>query len=242
DNRIGLDFTYYRTRTENQILQVPLTLTTGYSARIINAGLIENKGMEIMLNVTPVRTSNFDWTMNINFSRNRSVVKELYKDPESGQEIRNYVMASRYVTVEARIGEQMGDMYGIGFLRVSDNPNDEYYDPTGQYVGQIIYNNQGKPLPTPTTIKLGNYNPDWLAGINNTLTYKGLSFGILFDIRQGGKVYSHTQTVGREAGMIVETLEGRADGYDLSLPGNGVIGPGVVAVRDGEGNVTGFED
>lgn len=240
ENRIGVDFTYYRTRSENQILNVPLTITSGYSARVINAGLIENKGIEVMLNVIPVKTHAFEWSMNLNFSRNRSMVKELYSDPESGQEIRNYVMANRYVTVEARVGERMGDMYGIGFLRVSDDPNSAYYDPTGEHVGEIIYNAQGKPLPTAATIKLGNYNPDWLAGIYNTFTFKGLSFGFLFDIREGGKIYSHTQTVGREGGIISETLEGRANGYDLNLEGNGVIGPGVVAVTDGGGNITGF--
>ena len=239
-NRIGLDFTYYRTRSENQILRVPLTLTSGYSARVINAGLIENKGIELMLTASPVKTNSFEWAINLNFSRNRSTVLELYKDPESGQEIKNYVMASRELTVEARVGERMGDMYGIGYQRVSGDPNDPYYDPSGQYVGEIIYNAQGKPLPTATTIKLGNYNPDWLAGVYNTFTFKGLSLGFLFDIREGGEVYSQTQTVGREGGIIAETLEGRANGYDLSLPGNGVIGPGVVAVTDGDGNVTGF--
>lgn len=240
EDRIGLDFTYYSTRSENQILNVPLTRTSGYTSRVINAGMIENKGMEVMLNLIPVRTNSFEWSVNLNFSRNRGVVKELYKDPESGQEIKNYVLASRYVSVEARVGERMGDMYGIGFQRVSADPGSPYYDPTGEFVGEIVYNSQGKPVPTPTTIKLGNYNPDWMAGIYNTLTFKGLSFGFLFDIRQGGKIYSHTQTVGREAGLIIETLEGRADGYDLNLPGNGVIGPGVVAVTDGGGNITGF--
>jgi TonB-linked SusC/RagA family outer membrane protein len=240
DNRIGLDFTYYRTRSENQILNVPMSLTTGYGARIINAGLIENRGIEVMLNLIPVKTNAFEWSVNLNFSRNTSTVKELYKDPVSGQEIRNYVLANRYVSVEARVGERMGDMYGIGFQRVSADPNSDYFDPNGQYVGQIVYNSQGKPLPTATTIKLGNYNPDWMAGIYNTLTFKGLTFGFLFDIRQGGKIYSHTQTVGREGGIIAETLEGRANGYDLSLAENGVIGPGVVPITDGGGNITGF--
>ena len=240
ESRIGLDLTYYRTRSENQILNVPLSRTSGYIARVINAGLIENKGIEVMLNLIPVQTEAFEWSMNVNFSRNRSTVLELYKDPESGQEIKNYVMASRELTVEARVGERMGDMYGIAYQRVSNDPNSEYYDPTGQYVGQIIYNAQGKPLPTATTVKLGNYNPDWLAGIYNTFTFRGLSLGFLFDVRYGAEVYSQTQTVGREGGIIIETLEGRANGYDLSLPGNGVIGPGVVPVTDGDGNITGF--
>ncbi|NJM25326.1 MAG: TonB-dependent receptor [Bacteroidia bacterium] len=240
-NRVGLDVSLYRTRTENQIIPVPLSITSGYNARIINAGLIENKGIEVILNLVPLdMTNGFRWNVDVNFSSNRSKVMELFKDPVSGQEINNYVLASRYISVEARVGERMGDMYGIGFQRVSADPSSPYYDPTGQSVGQVVYNSQGKPLPTSTTIKLGNYNPDWLAGVYNTFSFKGLSLGILFDIRQGGEIYSHTQTVGREGGIISETLEGRANGYDLNLDGNGVIGDGVVPVTDSEGNVTGF--
>jgi hypothetical protein len=119
-------------------------------------------------------------------------------------------------------------MYGVGFARVSNDPNSPYYDRTGQFVGQVVYGSNGKPIPTSGRINLGNYNPDWLLGINSDLTFKGFSLGFLFDWRQGGQVYSHTQTVGREGGMIIETLEGRADGYDLTKPGNGVIGDGVV--------------
>lgn len=232
-NRLGLDLTYYNTNSRNQILPIPLTNTSGYSARIINAGLINNQGVELTLNINPVKTRDFNWDIAFNFSRNISEVKELYKDPVSGQEVSNYVIASRYITVEARVGERMGDMYGIGFERVSSDPASKYYDPTGQHVGQIVYNATGKPIATAKTIKLGNYNPDWLGGINNTFRYKGLELGFLFDVRMGGEVYSHTQTVGREGGQISETLEGRADGYDLTKEGNGVIGEGVVQNADG---------
>jgi len=100
-------------------------------------------------------------------------------------------------------------------------------------VGQVVYNSQGKPEATSKTVLLGNYNPDWLGGISNTFAFKGLSLGVLFDIRSGGEIYSHTQTVGREGGQISETLEGRANGYDLSLEGNGVIGQGVTQSADG---------
>lgn len=243
NNRIGLDATYYNTNSENQILGVALSNTTGYTARLINAGLINNQGFEVMLRLVPVRTKGgFEWNADLNWSRNRSEVKELYTDPVSGQEITNYVMASRYITVEARLGEQMGDMYGIGYVRVSSDPNSPYYDPSGQYVGQVVYGNNGKPIATTSRIKLGNYNPDWLMGINNSFRYKAFNFSVLFDIRKGGEVYSHTQTVGREGGMISETLEGRADGYDLSKPGNGVIGEGVVPIYGGDGKITGFKE
>lgn len=234
-NRIGLDLTVYNSDSRNQILPIQLSNTTGYNTRIINAGLIQNRGIEAMLHINPVKNAGgFNWDIDVNWSANRSSVKELYTDPVSGQEITSYVMASRYIAVEARVGERMGDMYGIGYVRVSDDPANKYFDPTGQYVGQIVYSSNGKPIPTTERIKLGNYNPDWLAGIRNTFTYKGLSLSVLFDTRQGGKMYSHTQTVGREGGIIIETLEGRADGYDLTKPGNGVVGEGVVLGADGK--------
>ncbi|MDO8996584.1 MAG: SusC/RagA family TonB-linked outer membrane protein [Sediminibacterium sp.] len=226
-NRVGLDLTFYQSNTKNQIINIPLSQTSGYSTRSINAGLIKNYGFEAMLNLVPVvgKKNGLRWTVDLNFSTNRSKVVEL------SDGLSNLVMASRSVSIEARVGERMGDMYGIGFARVQNtNPNGAYYDGTGKFVGQMVFSN-GRPVRTADRIKLGNYNPDWLAGINNTFTYKNFKLGFLFDIRMGGEVYSHTQTVGREGGIIVETLEGRADGYDLTKPGNGVIGNGVMVVN-----------
>jgi hypothetical protein len=234
ENRIGLDVTYYNSRSKNQIIQLPLSNTTGYSARTINAGLVQNQGIEVMLNLIPVQLKNsFTWSIDVNYSRNRSKVIELFTDPITGEKVKNYQMASRYMSVQAREGGRMGDMYAIGYQRVSNDPKSPYFDASGKYVGQVVYTSQGKPVPTSETILMGNYNPDWLMGINNTFSFKGISLSFLFDIRQGGKVYSHTQTVGREGGVISETLEGRANGYDLSLEGNGVIGQGVVQNEDG---------
>jgi hypothetical protein len=228
DSRIGLDVTYYQSRTKNQILLLPLSNTTGYESRIINAGLISNYGVEAMLTLNPIRTRNFSWEVFVNFSSNRSKVLELTDSLPA------YQLASKGVSVEARVGERMGDLYGTGFTRVqSTDKTAPYYDPTGQYAGQIVYQDNGRPLPTTNTMKLGNYNPDFLMGIGSALNYKGIRLNFLFDIRQGGKIYSHTQTVGREGGIIIETLEGRADGYDMSKEGNGVIGQGVVQNADG---------
>lgn len=227
-NRIGIDFTYYQSNTKNQILSIPLSNTSGYESRLINAGSIKNHGYEAMLTVTPVQNKNFTWNAYVNFSANRSKVIEL------SDGLDNYQIADRSVSIEARVGERMGDMYGIGFARVqSENPDKPYYDKTGQYAGQMVYAADGRPVPTSERIKLGNYNPDWMMGIGNNFTYRGVRLSFLFDIRHGGKLYSHTQTVGREGGIIIETLEGRADGYDLSKPGNGVIGQGVVRNADG---------
>jgi hypothetical protein len=140
----------------------------------------------------------------------------------------------------------MGNMYGIGFARVQNtDPDKPYYDLDPANVGKMVFSSQGRPIPTTERIKLGNYNPDWLAGINNTFSFKGVRLGFLFDIRQGGEVYSETQTVGREGGIIVETLQGRENGYYpqaavqadpelLGAPkGTYVIGDGVVENPDG---------
>lgn len=227
NNRIGLDLTFYQSNTKNQIINIPLSQTSGYSTRSINAGLIRNYGFEAMLNLVPVvgKKNGLRWTVDLNFSTNRSKVVEL------SDGLTNLVMASRSVSIEARVGERMGDMYGIGFARVQNtNPAGAHYDATGKNVGQIVFSN-GRPVRTTDRIKMGNYNPDWLAGINNTLTYNNFKLSFLFDIRTGGEIYSHTQTVGREGGIIIETLEGRADGYDLTKPGNGVIGKGVMLVN-----------
>lgn len=225
-NRIGLDLTYYTSNTINQILNIPLSITSGYGSRSINAGKIRNWGYEAMLNIQGIRSRAFQWTTDINFSANRSKVIELRDG------LTNLVMASRRVTVEARVGERMGDLYGIGFARVQNSdPNAPYYDASGKFVGQMVFDaNNGRPVRTTNRIKLGNYNPDFMVGLNNSFTWKGVNLSFLFDIRSGGKLYSETQTVGREGGIIIESLEGRADGYDLTKVGNGVIGQGVVFV------------
>ncbi|MBC8154262.1 MAG: SusC/RagA family TonB-linked outer membrane protein [Bacteroidetes bacterium] len=229
--RVGLDVSYYLTNTRNQILNIPLSITSGYNSRAINAGLIRNNGVEIALNLVPIEHPNgLRWGVDFNFSANRSKVLEL------SDGIQNFVMASRSVSIEARVGERMGDMYGIGFARVQNTDRTKpYYDATGQFVGQMVYD-KGRPVATTERIKLGNYNPDFLLGINNSLSYRTVRLSFLFDIRQGGKLYSHTQTVGREGGIITETLEGRADGYDLTKPGNGVIGQGAGIARGKDAN------
>ena len=225
--RVGLDLTFYSSNTKNQIINIPLSLTSGYSTRSINAGLIKNYGFEAMLNLVPIdgKVNGLKWMVDLNFSTNRSKVVRL------SDGLNNLVMASRSVSIEARVGERMGDMYGIGYARVQNtNPAGNFYDASGKFVGQMVFDN-GRPIRTTERIKLGNYNPDWLAGINNTFLYKNFKLSFLFDVRVGGEIYSHTQTVGREGGIIIETLEGRADGYDLSKPGNGVIGKGVQVVN-----------
>jgi TonB-linked SusC/RagA family outer membrane protein len=220
NNRLGFDATYYHVTTKNQILNnVPISITSGFSTQILNAGEISNSGVELSLTGTPIKSA-FNWDIAVNFSTNRSKVLELT------DEISIYQMASKEaVSIEARVGNRMGDMYGQVYQRVKDQ--------SSPYFGQVINNDSGRPLASGTAEFLGNYNPDWLAGVRNSFSYKGVNLSFLFDVRHGGKVYSLTQVVGREAGQLEETLLGRANGYDLTLEGNGVISPGVIQNADG---------
>lgn len=206
NKRITLDASYYITNSKNQIVGLDISQSTGSRSNVINAGKIQNKGIEIGLGITPVRTKNISWTINANFTKNEGIVKELTPG------INNYVIAQgpNGGTIEARVGERMGDMYGRGYLRSPDN--------------QIVYDNTGSPILDTQIKKIGNYNPDWMLGLSTSFKYKDLTFNALVDIRNGGKIYSMTNSIGMESGILAVSLPGRE---------TGIIGQGVVKNNDG---------
>ena len=205
ENRLGINATYYNETSKNQILNIPVDITSGYSAVSINGGKVRNYGVELSLHAVPVSLShNFSWNVDVNWSHNQSRVLSL----PAG--ITSYQMASSHsVSLLARVGGRMGDIYGKGFQR---SPS-----------GQIIYKN-GLPQETNDVMLLGNINPNWIGSIQNTITYKNVSASFLFNLHYGGKVYSYTAAVGGESGALKETLPGRQ---------NGIVGNGVVANGDG---------
>ncbi len=209
--RLGLDFTYYNMNSRNQILRIDVDRTSGYGQNVINAGEIQNRGVELMLTGTPVELSNgLRWDVNLNWTRNRGKVVELT------EEIPSYRIAgNRGATILAVPGERMGDIYGSVFQR---------------HEGEIVYSESGFPLRTSDIENIGNYNPDWMLGINNSISFKGFNLGVLLDIRQGGVIVSQTTWIGRNAGQLEGTVLGRENG----LVGDGVI----VTQRDESGNIT----
>ncbi|MCR9014659.1 SusC/RagA family TonB-linked outer membrane protein [Aquiflexum gelatinilyticum] len=221
ENRLGFDFTYYDNVTRDQIIPITLDIATGYNSRIINAGKIQNSGIEIVMLANPIKKqSGFRWDIVANFTRNRGKVLELTEGLDT------YTLTERNgAFVQARIGERMGNIYGVGFARVEDE--------NSPYFGQIIHNSTGTPLRDSELKLQGNYNPDWMLGIQNNFTYKNFNLGFLFDIRYGGIVVSRTKTIGSTSGQLEETLLGRENGYDLSVEGNGIISPGVIQNADG---------
>jgi TonB-linked SusC/RagA family outer membrane protein len=219
--RLGLDFTYFDNRTRNQIIPIELDIATGYASRIINAGEIQNQGIEAVVNATILNSERgLKWNMVANFTRTRGKVLELTEGLDA------YTLTDRNgAIIQARVGERMGNIYGVGFERVEDE--------SSQYFGQIVHNSTGTPLRDPEVKLQGNYNPDWMLGLQNNFSYKGLSLGFLFDFRYGGIVVSRTKTIGSTSGQLAETLYGRENGYDLEVEGNGIISPGVVQNADG---------
>lgn len=203
-NRVGVDFTYYNTVSRNQILSLPLDQTTGYTSRFLNAGKIQSHGFEVMLNATPVKSKAFQWDIIVNWSASRATVKELADGLDT------YSLPSGQLSNQARVGGRMGDMYGTTFKRDTD--------------GNIIYLN-GVTQDDPTLKLLGNYNPDWMAGITNTFNYKGIIASCLFDWKKGGEIYTYMYVRGNEAGQLIESLEGRK---------NGIVGKGVMLGTDGK--------
>ncbi len=204
ENRIVLDLAYYDIRSKDQIIAIPIDRTSGFTSRFTNAGEIKNQGFEVILSMVPVQLPSFEWKLDLNWARNRTEVVKL------AEGLTTYQLPSRYVSVEARVGGRLGDMYGQVFQR----------DPTGN-----IIHLEGLAQTTDEVEKVGNYNPDWTAGISNTLSYRNFSFNVLFDWRKGGQIYSRTNVIGGQAGQLVNSLPGRE---------NGIVGEGVMLDEQGD--------
>ncbi|WBL22864.1 SusC/RagA family TonB-linked outer membrane protein [Zunongwangia sp. HRR-M8] len=205
-NRLGVDFTYFKTNTKNQIFSINTPESSGYSNAIVNGGEVQNSGIEISLTATPIETENFSWDILANYASYDSEIKSIFEGRDElvlGQ--------GRLVRSKVVKGGQYGDLYIQGFQRNDD--------------GEIIVNSAGIPLATNSfDVYGGNFNPDWTGGLKNNFRYKDFSLSFLIDMRIGGDVISYTQA--RQAGLGVNkmTLEGREDG---------LVVDGVVANDDG---------
>lgn len=195
DNRLNFDFTWYDIRSKNQIIPLPLTSSTSYGSRMINAGEIQNKGFEIMTNIVPVKTKDFTWDVIVNFSTNKGKVLELAPG------VNEIVQAAQAedVATKAVVGQEVGALYGPGYQRVE----------SGAMKGQIIIGTNGAPLITSEYIHLGNANPDWIGSLANAFYYKGFSLNVLADIHYGGQFISHFFNKAYGAGQLKDSEKGR---------------------------------
>ncbi|MGX5817621.1 SusC/RagA family TonB-linked outer membrane protein [Chitinophaga lutea] len=206
-NRIGLDLTLYHNTSRNQIINIPVSTSFGYESKYINAGEITNRGIEINLTGTPVKTTNFTWDVNLNWSANRNEVVKLtdgvtvfpLTDPSGS-----------LATLVAREGESYGQLLGYDFV----------YDNNGR---KVIGAN-GAYLRTEQLRPIGSVLPDWQAGLQQQFTYKRFDAGFLVDARVGGKFFSQTYKVGMQTGMLKPTAENGIRENGLILDGvNGTV-------------------
>ncbi|MFY0256290.1 SusC/RagA family TonB-linked outer membrane protein [Chitinophaga sp. 30R24] len=191
--RLGLDVTYYNTVNRNQIIPIPTTMASGYNMMITNAGKIQNKGVEISLNGTPV-AGPLRWDAQVNFTRNRNKVLKLIDG------INSYLVGSAEgIRFQVSEGSEMGDMYAQTWATVPD----------GEHKGAPLLASDGSYQKLNDYVKIGNYNPDFMVGFSNTITYKNFALNFLIDWRQGGKFFSYVAKNLLSDGRTETTIQGR---------------------------------
>lgn len=205
--RLGFDVAVYAGNTKNQILTRIIDRSTGYNQALINAGQVNNSGVEVALNGTPVVTkSGFKWTVNATFASNKNVIKAL---TDSSIILRTGPVAGGQIV--AKVGGSMGDLYGRGYVR----------DPQGN----VVYDaTTGFAKITNDVVYLGNTMPKYKFSIGSTFAYRNISLNVLFDAQIGAVAHSLLNYKMVEQGKLTSTLPGRY---------NGIIGNGVVQLADG---------
>ena len=190
-NRLNFDVTYFNNLSRDQILGVNISPASGYSSMLINAGEIQNKGIELLVNGGILRNPNgLNWNVTVNWSKIENMVNELYGDLEA------YQISNSWggLTIEARPGKPYGTIMALGFAR----------DDQGRV---IVHPTNGRVLKTPVPVEVGNTTPDWLGGVRNSFSYKGLNMSFLVDMRMGGDIFSVTHWFGGYAGVAAFTTE-----------------------------------
>lgn len=210
-DRINIDATYYDALSMDQIFSVSVPASSGYNFMVINAGMMQNRGIELMINMDVIKTSDFNWNLNVNYARNRNLALEIA--PDRGiDEIRFTSLFGPSINVKA--GQPYGTILGTDF--VYDDNGNKIVDENGYYV------TTGEQVP------LGSAMADFTGGISNTFTYKNISLSGLIDIQQGGSFFSLTNMWGKYSGLLDETAEG-------NIREDGVIAEGVVGEQNADG-------
>lgn len=192
DNRLYLDFTYYKTDSRNQILKLATTAASGYTSQVRNAGHIRNRGYEIQLGAVPIQTSKgFRWNLDLNYGANSSKVVKL--DDEGL--ITSYRLYSSGIQILASVSEAYGTLFGTSYVRDAN--------------GNVVVDANGLPKISTTNKTLGKFTPDWTGGISNTFSYRSLSLSFLIDASVGGSIFSNTNKTGKYTGVLANTLSGR---------------------------------
>ena len=206
DNRVGFDLSYYDQTSSNQIMPARVSSTTGSIFKYVNAGVINNAGIEASVNLTPVRTKDFEWNINVNYTRNRSQVVSLFEGAENLQ----LAGVQGGITIEARPGQAYGVIYGTSHERDAEGRPIVYDNVTYSRGrgGGVRYLRGEKDV-------LGDINPDWYGGLNNSFRYKNWTASALLDMQWGGSFFSLDTYYGYATGVYDLTAGDNADGNPI---------------------------
>ncbi|WP_432714045.1 SusC/RagA family TonB-linked outer membrane protein [Pedobacter sp.] len=195
-NKLTLDANYAILNSIDQIVPVPISYASGFDIYVTNAGEIRNKSLEFLLNANIINSKDFQWDINANWSRTKGRVLSM---PEGVSEIQ-FNPESPWVKQIIKTGGRPGDWYGWPYTRVTDA--------NSEYEGQLVIGADGYPIipaPLSENYLIGNAYPDWVGGIGSSLTYKGLTFSFLFNIKKGGDVFDIPKTQRFSTGIGAET-------------------------------------
>jgi TonB-linked SusC/RagA family outer membrane protein len=197
NNRLGFDFTWYKSNATRQLINLPMDPMSAYNSKKINAGNIQNQGIELMANAAIIESRNrgFGWNMQVNYSKNNNTIEELYENIDI-----YHLGGFDNLQILANVGGRYGEIWGTTFRRVEDE--------NSPYFGQLILSPAGLPQGTTERKKIGSQVPDALVGITNTFSYKGLAFSFLLDGRFGGEMFSTTNQAMQAAGTAAITAPG----------------------------------
>lgn len=191
-NRLGIDITYYSSKSDNQILQLRTPPSSGSFLATLNGGAIQNKGVEVVLNGRPIAGKDLKWSIDLNFAHNTSVVKELPARIDR-IELSDAWAASNVAQGAAFLG---GSLFGI---------NGNVWKRNAQ--GQLLLTNAGYPQVQTALANIGDRNPDFTMGITNTFNYKNFMFSFMIDVRSGGQVFNATENALVRSGLSLKTLD-----------------------------------
>jgi hypothetical protein len=214
-NRLGIDITYYNKNTKDLITDVEISGASGYLYKTLNAGEMENKGIDLMISGTPLKAKDFSWDISVTFNKNKNKVLSLYKD------VKNYRLTSGpfKATINAAVGQPYGAIMGTNY--VFDSEGNKVVDKTGRY------------LKTTAVEVLGTVLPDYNMGISNQFNYKNFSLSALIDVQKGGSYFSTSEMWGMYSGM----LEGSVYQNGVDIRENGIVLDAVYGKLNADGTV-----
>ena len=198
DSRFGVDFAWYRTNATNQLIRLGMDPASGYDAKMINAGNIQNEGIEFMVTADIIRSEALKWNAQLNLSHNENRIIKLYDGGGIESPVTEYNLGTYdNLKILAREGGKYGEIWGSSYKRVEDKTSDLY--------GKIITDENGLPIAGDEK-KLGDQQPDLLAGLTNSFSFAGFDLSFLIDARFGGKMFSGTNHALQAGGAAAATV------------------------------------